>query len=334
MIYEKERRVAVEAVIEACVLTREVQSAYLSREVIGKLDGSPVTVADFAAQAVVSHYLMAAFPDDPLVAEEDSHLLRENGNEEIRQAVFNRVKRIIPDLTGNRVLEAIDRGSADGGSKGRFWALDPVDGTKGFMRGDQYAVALALVENGKVVLGVLGCPNLPLNNRNPNDPSGCLFVGVRGEGATMRTLESPEEQRVQVTKATDPSEAVICESYESSHSSHEASAQLFRLLGVKNPPLRLDGQCKYGVVAAGNASVYLRIPLKGTYREAIWDHAAGAIIVEEAGGKVTDTDGKSLDFSLGRRLLNNRGILATNGRLHAPVLEAVQKLIAEQPDVQ
>lgn len=62
------------------------------------------------------------------------------------------------------VLASIARGaSAGSGATGRHWVLDPVDGTLGFVRGDQYAVALALVEDGRVVVGVLGCPNMPTN---------------------------------------------------------------------------------------------------------------------------------------------------------------------------
>jgi HAL2 family 3'(2'),5'-bisphosphate nucleotidase len=328
MKYDSERLIAVESVLQACSLCRKVQSAYLSHEVIGKMDGSPVTVADFGAQAVVSHCLMRSFPNDPLVAEEDSQLLRESGNAAIKSAVFDHVKNIIPELNENQILETIDRGSGEGGPKGRFWTLDPIDGTKGFLRGDQYAVALALVEEGKIVLGVLGCPSLPLHGLGPVGRKGCLLVAVEGEGSAMRSFESSAEQKVEVTRAVNPSEALFCESYESSHSSYEASARVLKVLGVRKLPLRIDSQCKYGVLARGDASVYLRIPMQESYLESIWDHAAGSIIVEEAGGKVTDIYGKPLDFSSGRRLLNNRGILATNGRLHDLVLETVQQRTA------
>ena len=64
------------------------------------------------------------------------------------------------------------------------WVIDPIDGTKGFLRGEQYAVALGLIENGKVVLGVLGCPNLP----GPRG-TGALFSGVSGQGAQVHELD-------------------------------------------------------------------------------------------------------------------------------------------------
>jgi 3'(2'), 5'-bisphosphate nucleotidase len=70
-----------------------------------------------------------------------------------------------------------------GGRSGRFWTLDPIDGTKGFLRGEQYAVCLALIENGEVQLAIQGCPNLPRNIHDPCSIRGSLFVAVKGQGA-------------------------------------------------------------------------------------------------------------------------------------------------------
>ena len=324
MTFELERRVGIESVLKACRLCETVRASLLSDEAIGKDDGSPVTVADFGAQAVVSHHLAATFPGDPLVAEEDSHLLCQGENVRLKEVVTNHVKRISHDLGDHEILDAIDRGSGEGGPSGRFWTLDPIDGTKGFLRGGQYAVALALVEDGLVVLGVLGCPNLPLDSSEPNGHRGCLFVAVRGEGSAMQGFKDSVGQRIEVKKLIHPSQALFCESVESSHSSHDHSARIAQVLGIDKPPVRMDSQCKYGIVARGDATIYLRLPTRESYMETIWDHAAGSIIVEQAGGKVTDMDGKPLDFSLGRRLTKNRGIVVTNGELHEPVLRAVQ----------
>jgi len=326
MPYESERRAAIQAVFKGCRLCEAVRSHLLSNETIGKEDGSPVTVADFGVQAVVSRHLAASFPNVPLVGEEDAGLLRQGENALLKEAVVDHVKRITSDQRDHEILEAIDRGSGEGGPKGRFWTLDPIDGTKGFLRGGQYAVALALVEEGEVILGVLGCPNLPLDVRETDGRRGCLFVAVRGEGATMRRLSDAVEQRIEVTEIAQPSEARLCESFESSHSSHEHAAQIAQILGLHQSPLRMDSQCKYAVVARGDAAIYLRLPTGQSYQETIWDHAAGSIIVQEAGGKVTDMAGKLLDFSLGRKLANNRGIVVTNRELHDLVLNAVRQV--------
>lgn len=329
MSYETERRVALEAVIKASKLCRAVQRAHLAGGVIDKEDKSPVTVADFGAQALVSDHLAEAFPHDPLVGEEDSALLQKPENTTLKETVMGNVRTIVPRLSEKDILAAIDRANAEGGPKGRFWALDPIDGTKGFLRGDQYAVALALIEDGLLRLGVLGCPSLPLLSFQGQ--GGSLFVAVRGQGAFIRDIDRGEEREIRVSDIASASEALFCESFESSHSSHDEMSDIVKLLGVRKPPLRMDSQAKYGLLARGDGTVYLRLPTKKSYVEKIWDHAAGCILVEEAGGKVTDLTGKPLDFTQGKTLLKNKGVMATNGKLHDMVMKAVHSVIRDQP---
>jgi 3'(2'), 5'-bisphosphate nucleotidase len=329
MPYESEREVAVQAVEKASLLCRTVQANLVSEESMSKKDKSPVTVADFGAQAVVTHALHAAFPDLPMVGEEDAAELRDPVNASLTAKVVSNVNEIVPDLSEGRILDLIDYGTFEGGAKGRHWTLDPIDGTKGFLRLDQYAVALALIENGEVVLGVLGCPNLPVDASEPDGQKGCLFVAIRGEGATMRVLGSKEERPISVTDLRDPAEASFCESVEAAHSSQSDAARVAELLGITSPPFRIDSQCKYGAVGRGDASIYLRLPTRKDYEEKIWDHAAGAIVIREAGGRVTDVRGKDLDFSLGRTLKDNLGVIVTNGHLHEDVVSAVREVLGE-----
>jgi 3'(2'), 5'-bisphosphate nucleotidase len=304
-----------------------VQATLVDAETLEKKDRSPVTVADFGAQAVVSHDLMAAFPGDPLVGEEDSAELREPANAELRDKVVAQVRTIVPEMGADEVLAAIDHGIYAGGGEGRHWTLDPIDGTKGFLRGDQYAVALALIEDGEVVLGVLGCPNLPAEASEPDGARGCVFVAVKGEGAVMRSLDDDDERPVRVTDVDDPSQASFCESVERAHSAHSESAQVAARLGITVPPFRIDSQCKYAAVARGDASIYLRLPTRKDYEEKIWDHAAGVMVIQEAGGRVTDVRGAKLDFSLGRTLRDNSGVVVTNGTLHDRVIDAVMAVL-------
>jgi 3'(2'), 5'-bisphosphate nucleotidase len=124
----------------------------------------------------------------------------------------------------------------------------------------------------------------------------------------------------------------MTESFESAHSDHASHQRIAERLRIAESPFRMDSQAKYSVLARGEASIYLRLPSPQTpdYREKIWDHAAGSIIIEEAGGKVTDAYGRSLDFSQGRRLEKNQGVVATNGLLHEAVLEAIKAEIGRQ----
>lgn len=327
MAYERERQAAVAAVVQASRLCQAVRRELVSAETLAKKDKSPVTVADFGAQAVVSRLLRQTFPNDPLVGEEESADLRGPDASTIRDKVVEHVRSILPDLDEGAVLSAIDRGGYAGGRAERFWTLDPVDGTKGFLRAEQYAVALALIEDGRPVLGVLGCPNMPVDAWEPSGECGCLFVAVRGGGAAMRPLDSDLERPIRVSEVADTTRAKFCESVEAGHSSHGKAAEIARRLGVTATPVRMDSQCKYAAVARGDASIYLRLPTRADYEEKIWDHAAGWMVITEAGGQVSDITGAALDFSLGRTLRKNRGIVATNGRLHAAVLAAVDEVL-------
>lgn len=318
--YERERLIAVAAVNKACRVCQKVRRGYVSSDTLEKKDKSPVTIADFSAQAVVSLALLQSSPEVPVAAEEGL----KDTPELIREKITAQVKTRFPEHTDQQILSAIDRCKYGGGPSGRFWTLDPVDGTKGFIRGEQYAIALALIEEGEVVLGVLGCPNLPLGLERPYGPKGSLFVAIKGEGAWMRSLDDPQERRIVVRPLAEPAYAAFCESVESDHTSHDQSARVAELLGVSAPALRVDSQCKYGIVARGEACIYLRLPTRPGYEERIWDHAAGSLVVKEAGGEVTDILGKPLDFSTGITLARNFGVVATNGALHGRVLAAIR----------
>jgi 3'(2'), 5'-bisphosphate nucleotidase len=99
-------------------------------------------------------------------------------------------------------------------------------------------------------------------------------------------------------------------------------------MGVQAEPVRLDSQAKYAILASGAGDLIFRLisPNMPDYKEKIWDQAAGSLVVEEAGGKITDLDGKLLDFTKGRTLAGNRGVLASNALLHNAALEAIQNV--------
>ena len=318
MPYRAELTAALDAVSRAARLSRRVQADLVDSSTLEKRDRSPVTVADFGAQAVVSSVLLEAFPQDPIVGEESADELR--SQEALLDLTTQHVAREWEGADDRQILDAIDRCSDPGGSSGRRWVLDPIDGTKGYLRRGQYAIALALLEDGVVKLGVLGCPSLESSSAR----TGCLFFATRGGGTHEQALGCGTATAVQVASTSNPAEANFCESVESGHSNHDRHERIAQALGITRESYRIDSQCKYSAVSRGQASIYLRLPTSATYQEKIWDHAAGSIVVEEAGGRVTDVDGRDLDFSLGRTLASNSGIIATNGILHDQVIEAVR----------
>lgn len=327
MLYELEKQVATTAVTAAANLCEQVRREQGSLA-IEKPDRSPVTVADFGAQAVICQALSTAFPADSVIGEEDSKLLKSPQMSDRLAQVTHYVQTQLPSATPEQVSTWIDWGN--GKVESRYWTLDPIDGTKGYIRGDQYAIALALVEAGEVKLGVLGCPALPVDPAQPDGERGVLFVAVRGQGTTMIPLSNGEPQPIQTSNANEAFFRLV-ESVESRHGNLPLQEAIAHAVGLNAPVLHLDSQAKYGVVARGEAALYIRLlsPEFLEKRENTWDHAAGAIVVEEAGGRVTDMHGQPLDFSFGTKLLNNQGIIASNGAIHEAVLAAVAQGIKD-----
>jgi 3'(2'), 5'-bisphosphate nucleotidase len=320
-----EIKFALETVRAASLLVKIIQAEMVS-SALTKEDRSPVTVADFAAQALVGHALSETYPQDTMIGEEDSASLRTPGGRETLLRITEFVTRFVPNATHDSVCSWIDHGS--GRAAQRYWTLDPIDGTKGFLRGDQYAVALALVYDQQVQVGVLGCPKLTFNGRE-----GVILAAARRQGTWCTPLEKQGIEggyfdQVMVSSQSDPAFARLLRSFESGHTNIDQIDTLSSELGIQAEPVRMDSQAKYAVLAAGLGEIYLRLlsPDRADYREKIWDQAAGSIIIEEAGGRVTDLDGISLDFNQGRTLARNRGICATNGRLHEVTLEALKAI--------
>ncbi|XP_028774236.1 PAP-specific phosphatase HAL2-like [Neltuma alba] len=367
--HAKELEVAVRVVHVACALCGRVQERLLSASddhVMSKDDDSPVTVADLSVQATISWLLSEIFGSQnvSIVAEEDTEIISKDDSAGLLAAVVGTVNESLasahryglrsPETTLGtaEVLEAIRRCNSSGGPGGRHWVLDPVDGTLGFVRGDQYAVALALVEDGEVVLGVLGCPNYPVktecldyhyqNHQTKSNLAsaipeawgkGCVLYASKGSGkawlqpliAGDSILEWPNYARlIQVSPIDDPALATLCEPVEKANSNHSFTSGLAQSVGVRKQPMRVHSMVKYAAIARGDAEIFMKFARSG-YKEKIWDHAAGVVIVEEAGGVVTDAGGRLLDFSKGMYLEGlDRGIIACSGvTLHEKLIAAV-----------
>ncbi|KAK6538951.1 hypothetical protein TWF694_010501 [Orbilia ellipsospora] len=336
--YARERRIAELAVQRAAILTRAVYTSKV-KGTVTKEDKSPVTLADFGAQSLVFAALHASFPNDNIIGEEDSSDLR--SNPELTSLVFTAIQDALSSneqgaaesaelgtiSNEQEMLEYIDKGDCKDSATGRVWALDPIDGTKGFLRGGQYAIALGLLVDGEVKVGVLGCPNL---SAGEGEGEGVILSAVRGQGAIVKPMSADldsisEPQQISMNQISSTSEASFCEGVEAGHSAQDLQAKIAQALGITAPSVRMDSQAKYAAISMGQGEIYLRLPTKLTYEEKIWDHAAGSIIVEEAGGELVDMYGDAIDFSTGRTFKRNKGFIA----MPKSIAEDVKKVVRE-----
>ena len=306
----------IESVRRSALLSLTVQNAS-GRE---KDDKSPVTVADYAVQATVTSCLRELDPNTPLVAEEEAQHLSQD--EELCQEVLSVAQRELPNLTKTELQSLI--GYSSHKTTQKFWTLDPIDGTKGFLRGANYAIALGLVEDNIVISGVLACPKLKVQGHE-----GVLLAAQRDGGCWIQDLDGKTEwAKVQVSSVDKPKNARILHSYEATHTNLPEITALREHLGIEVDGIGLDSQAKYALLAAGEGELIFRLPhpKKPNYKEKIWDHAAGLMCLHEAGGKITDMNGTDLDLSQGYSFLKNTGILASNGKLHSVAVSGLQAI--------
>lgn len=311
---------------EADFLLRALDAASMILKTAGhtvakanKADWTPVTAADLGVQAALAGLLESAFPSDVLVAEESSTSLNARNAARLTSSTLAAARLIHPTADLEQVTRWLDRGRGE--PERRFWVLDPVDGTKGLLTGGQFAAVLGLIEDGAVVLGGLACPRFP-----PGTVGGSFALAMRGRGAWTAPHADWPWARLVVSEESDPTKVRLLRSVASGRATSARLKALRRALGTRAAEVGMDSQVKYLALAAGAGELIVRLPRRqGAQRENIWDHACGVLLVEEAGGKCTDVDGRPLDFHSARQMERNLGVVASNGRLHEAALEALRR---------
>ncbi|KAJ4861061.1 inositol monophosphatase family domain-containing protein [Trichoderma breve] len=335
-------------VLRAALLTRRVISAVTE---ISKHDATPVTMADFGAQALIMAALHELFPLDGYVGEEDAETLRKD--EALAKTVFELVREIGDEFAKHEaeMLDLLDlAGRGTPGPKGRYWVMDPVDGTATFLKGQQYAISLALVEDGKEVLSVVCYPNLSLDDgvvaETRVDTSGCgvMLSTIRGEGTDYRKLSTeyhlgPSRKLDRfLTTPTSLADLRLVDCLASKSSRLDIAEALAKQLGgLPFPGIDLwSSHVRYGALMLGEGEegkhIMIRVPVGARgdpSRAYVWDHAGSQLLYTEMGGKVTDLEGKDIDFGAGRTLAANWGLVAAPESVHGEILRLVRELIAK-----
>jgi len=242
--------VAIDAALDAA---REILDVYAGEiSVDQKRDQSPVTLADARAEAVILRHLAAA-SDIPIISEEQAE------------------------------ADGLPASAAE-----RFWLVDPLDGTKEFIkRNGEFTVNIALIEQGRPILGVVGIP-----------VRGLIYAAA-GPGTAHR--RDADGTLVPIEARVCPAEGATV----TSSRSHATNDELDRLLATRKVADRktAGSALKFCMVAEGTADLY---PRMGPTME--WDTAAGHAVLEAAGGRMTRLDGTA--FLYGKPGFLNPGFLA------------------------
>jgi 3'(2'), 5'-bisphosphate nucleotidase len=235
-------------------------------EVMHKADASPVTAADCAAEAIILAALKRLAPGVPVVAEEEAAAGR------------------VPDV------------------EGCFFLVDPLDGTKEFVRrGTDFTVNIGLIEGGAPTLGVVYAP-----------ARGTLYVGDVSRGVAWRLQDGQTEHiDLHVRTPADPPVAVASKSHDT------PQTEAYLTLCKCGKRVSIGSSLKFCLLADGEADFYPR-PAP-TYE---WDTAAGQAVLDAAGGAVYDLDGAP--FRYGKTNFFNPGFLAVGGLRDLPALGSCQ----------
>ncbi len=312
-----------QAVRQAAALCRLVQEKYIIGDVLQsaqKSGAEPVTIADYGSQAIICRSISLTFPEDAVIAEE--------GGQQFQELITDVQQQEIAELISQVLGESIDRDTVthwlDYGrdrQASRTWVIDPIDGTKGFIALRNYAIAVGILEDGVPVAGLMGTPGYA------GMAGGALFY-AQDKQACIQPLSGGVSRLIKASNRTKPESLIVVESVEKSHTSHDTTGEVLQGAGISGARIqRLDSQEKYCLVACGDADAYMRFPPRGgAYGHKIWDHAAGVAIAQAAGSLATDIDGSTLDFSLGKILEKNRGMIVANPYIHERLVQAVSQM--------
>lgn len=240
-----------------------------------KAGDEPVTAADREASAMIVDGLSAAFPDDAILSE-----------------------------------EAVDERDRSRLTRPRVWMIDPIDGTKDFIRGEGgFATMIGLVVGTEVALGVVYQPAL-----------GRTYWAVRGEGAWLDGEGGAPATRLHVSSVNDLASLRMVAS--KSHRD-ETIDRVREVLGITDELNVGSVGLKLTLIARGERDIYVNPQGKSK----LWDACAPQIILTEAGGRLTDALGNAIDYRAPELGLT-RGLIATNGLLHDAVVARLASLFA------
>jgi 3'(2'), 5'-bisphosphate nucleotidase len=365
--FNDELSLALRTIHRASLLTKAVLRS-LKNNVAAetKADDSPVTVADFAAQALIISAVHAVYPADSFIGEESAEQLRQddalaervwllvkqagearNGDVQTAQEHEGRAALAFP-ASKEEMLDVIDLGAKELTREGRTWVLDPIDGTATFMEGKQYAVCLCLLVDGVQQVGVLGCPNLQFDVNGPLGQTrihedlvdeagfGVIVSAVRGHGTYVRSMHADgfgEARRI--THNPDSKQELTALNFVESTIGKTSLAQddhhaVADVLGAKWPGTVLwSSQMKYVSLALGATDVMVRLPKNKERFTYLWDHAGGQILFQETGGIIKDVHGGDIDLGQGRKILGDRnfGMIGSLPSVFDGVMQAVSKVL-------
>ena len=296
-VYFKELSLAVDLVKYASKITEWFRTNNFSSFI--KKDDSPVTLADFASQIFITSRIKKYFPEDQIIAEEESGVFIDSDAEIIIKKCFTSLNITFKE----NLKETLNyRGS----SSKRQWTVDPIDGTKGFQKGLAYAIGIGFMIQAEPTICAISVPNY-------KNTSLTIFSAEKNQGAKV-SYGDQNFTKISVSNEKDIKKFRICHSL---HYNKPWVLKFARSLGVTNF-IPLDSMAKLCMVADGSSELYIK-PMN-MQRSFTWDFLPGELLVKEAGGMITDIKGNSIQYVNDKCKITAPGLIASNGIRHEELL--------------
>lgn len=355
--YQGELAVATSAIRLAATLSQHMIHNK-KKGVIHKDDLTPVTIADFAIQALLCATVKANFPHDRVVGEENASQLRadllllehvyellqwvvghgDGPQAEAARAAFPKNCRV--PTSREHMCDLIDEcGTSSPAAEGRTWIFDPIDGTKTYIRGEQYAINVALLVDGQQAMGAVGCPNMSMKPAVPFldchvDGAGTIAFAIKGHGAFVQGIDGLSAPVKLPSLSPDLTlrdvRFVTCTTVDSALAGvNEAVARDINPAGMDAYPAcnLLPWVLRWVSLARGLCNTATWVYKSRDRVGKVWDHAGAMLLFEETGGRITDVLGRPVDLVTGRKMTRNFGFVAAPVHLHGEVLEALQSVL-------
>jgi len=299
--YFKELSLAVDLVKQASKITEWFRAKNSSSFI--KKDDSPVTLADFASQIFIISNIKKDFPEDQIIAEEESGVFLDSDAENIIKKCYNSL-----NITFKENLE--ETLNYRGSSSKRQWTVDPIDGTKGFQKSLAYAIGMGFMVQAEPTICAIGVPNY-------KNSLLTIFSAEKNHGAKV-SYGDQNFTKINVSNKKEIKNFRICHSL---HYNEPWVLNFARSLGVTNF-IPLDSMAKLCMVADGSSELYIK-PMN-MQRSFTWDFLPGELLVNEAGGMITDIRGNPIQYVNDKCKITAPGLIASNGIRHEELLNALK----------
>lgn len=264
-----------------------------------------IHLARKAGAAILEHYAVEIISENKIGLDNRSEPVTA-ADREASRIIVEGLAELFPE---DGILSEEEIDELDGRlSKDRVWIIDPIDGTSGFIKKDgDFAVQIGLAEKGDAVLGVVYLPARDI-----------LYFASK-DGGSFRTSDGGSPEKMAVSGKMNFAEMDIAVSRD--HRSPKMS-RIIKDLGLRSEVGRGSVGVKIGLIAEQTCDLYIHL----SHRTKFWDTCAPQIILEEAGGKVTDLFGNEFRYDIGD-VMNLNGIVASNGVAHADTLARLSPVL-------